>query len=167
MAARYHQWHGTTGEDTAVVCHWLATHVRRLMKRVEMLETSRARCEGEAPRILVCARSVIVSLASAIVILNTAIECHARPPRYTVAASVPSLCRLLWISLLVASLVSDVATDNERALMSALGQQPVSVAIEADSPLSDCARQVCSQERVPSVSNYRLFGRAVQRVVRR
>ena len=25
MATRYHQWHGTTSEDTAAVCGWLAS----------------------------------------------------------------------------------------------------------------------------------------------
>ena len=38
MATRYHQWRESTGEETAAVCRWLASQVRRLMKRVELLE---------------------------------------------------------------------------------------------------------------------------------
>ena len=33
-----HEWYGTTCEGTAAVCRWLASQVRRLMKRVELLE---------------------------------------------------------------------------------------------------------------------------------
>ena len=45
MATRYHQWKGTACEGTAV-CRWLASQVRRLMKRVELLELP----DDEAPR---------------------------------------------------------------------------------------------------------------------
>ena len=38
MATRYHQWRESTGEDTAAFCRWLASQVRRLVKRVEQLE---------------------------------------------------------------------------------------------------------------------------------
>ena len=31
----------TTGEDTAAVCRWLASQVRRLLKQVELLENPR------------------------------------------------------------------------------------------------------------------------------
>ena len=47
MAARYRQCHATTGENTAAVCRWLTSQVRRLMKRVELLEHPRLAVRAE------------------------------------------------------------------------------------------------------------------------
>ena len=47
MATRHHQWRETTVEDMAAVCRWLASQVRRLLKRVEMLEHPRLALKPE------------------------------------------------------------------------------------------------------------------------
>ena len=47
MATRHHQWREITGKDTAAVCRWLASQVRRLLKRVELLENPRLALKAE------------------------------------------------------------------------------------------------------------------------